>query len=170
MLSIETAIGAAWPAHDWESLAEQTVRAAIAGSPQAHLSEGRMVCEVAVRLTDDEEVRRLNAQYRNKDRPTNVLSFPLVQADLLTGLTNSDDGEVLLGDIVLAYGVCAREAAEKRLPLADHAAHLMVHGALHLVGYDHETEAEAVEMERVETAILAKLGIADPYAAEAAGR
>jgi probable rRNA maturation factor len=122
--------------------------------------------EVSVRFTDDDEVKALNAGYRAKDKPTNVLSFPMVDGDLLGSIAAADNGEVLLGDIVLAHGVCAREAAEKGIATRTHAAHLLVHGTLHLLGYDHEqAEGEAEEMEEVERAALAGLGIADPYAA-----
>jgi probable rRNA maturation factor len=119
--------------------------------------------EVSVRLTDDAEVQTLNREYRHKDKPTNVLSFPMVQPDLLEGLANSDDGEVLLGDIVLARETCAREAEEKSVTFADHATHLIVHGTLHLLGYDHQGDSEAEAMEALERAILATLGIDDPY-------
>jgi len=109
-------------------------------------------------------VQTLNRQYRQKDKPTNVLSFPMVQADLLDTIDqNSDDGEVLLGDIVLAHGVCAAEAAERAISLEDHATHLIVHGTLHLLGYDHMEDHEAEAMERIETDALAALGLADPY-------
>jgi len=87
----------------------------------------------------------------------------MVQADLLEGTANTDDGEVLLGDIVLAEGVCAREAAEKGISIADHAAHLIVHGTFHLLGYDHMEDAEAEAMEALETQSLISLGISDPY-------
>src|SRR3546814_6772469 len=93
------------------------------------------IFEISLRLTSDEEVRGLNRDYRGKDAPTNVLSFPMVQPDLIEAISeNSDDGEVLLGDIVLAHGVCTREAAEKNLSTEDHAAPLIVHGTLHLLG------------------------------------
>jgi probable rRNA maturation factor len=89
----------------------------------------------------------------------------MVAPDRLDGLA-ATDGEALLGDIVLAYGICAREAAEKGIAVEAHAAHLLVHGALHLLGYDHEQgEAEAEEMESAERAALARIGIADPYPA-----
>ena len=120
--------------------------------------------EIAVRLTDDEEVRALNRDFRGKDKPTNVLSFPQVQPDLLETLANSDDGEILLGDIVLARETFAREAAEKGISLADHATHLIVHGTLHLVGYDHMDDVAAAAMEALEVKALASLGIANPYA------
>ena len=104
-----------------------------------------------MRLTSDDEVRHLNAQYRGKDKPTNVLSFPMVQPDLLDTVSqNSDDGELLLGDIVLAHGVCAAEAAERGIAVETHATHLIVHGTLHLLGYDHEDDDEAEGMEAIE--------------------
>ncbi|MGB3722833.1 MAG: rRNA maturation RNase YbeY [Pacificimonas sp.] len=164
MLNVETEIAAGdWPDDDWPARARAAAEASTRATAHAHLVTGRMTCELAVRLSDDTEVKTLNGQYRGKDKPTNVLSFPLVQADLLPAMTNSDDGEVLLGDIVLAAETCAREAAEKGISLTDHATHLIVHGTLHVLGYDHEAEAEAEEMERVETSVLAGLGIADPY-------
>lgn len=108
---------------------------------------------VAVLLTDDEAVRELNARFRGKDTPTNVLSFPAPQ---------NPEGHV--GDVALAYGVCAREAAEQGKTLAAHLQHLVAHGVLHLVGFDHETDDEAQVMETREREILAGLGVADPYA------
>ncbi len=166
MLGVETAIEPGWSETvDWPTLAERAARAAIAETPYGGLAEAPFLVEVSIRLTDDDEVRTLNATYRKKDRPTNVLSFPMVQPDLLDSLSNSDDGEVLLGDIVLAAGVCAMEAAEKQVPVETHATHLIVHGTLHLLGYDHEQgDAEADVMEAMERAALATLGIADPYA------
>lgn len=111
---------------------------------------------IAILLTDDETVRDLNARFRDKDRPTNVLSFP--GADMpMPGAPPH------LGDIVLAYGVCAGEAAAQSKSLSNHLTHLVVHGVLHLLGRDHETDPEAETMEAEEKAILAALGIADPY-------
>jgi len=109
---------------------------------------------VTILLTDDESVRELNARFREKDAPTNVLSFPA-----------PFNPERHLGDIALAYGVCAREAAEQGKPLAHHLQHLVVHGVLHLCGYDHIGDDEAEVMEDLERAVLAELGIPDPYAA-----
>lgn len=165
MLSVEAHEAQPWPqAHDWEARAGEAVAAALALTPFAGLADAAPLVEVAVRLTDDAEVQALNRDFRGKDKPTNVLSFPQVQADLLEGLSNSDDGEILLGDIVLARETCAREAAEKGVSLADHATHLIVHGALHLVGYDHIDDPEAAAMEALEVKALASLGIANPYA------
>ncbi len=165
MLSVETHAATPWPdALDWEVRAAEAVAAALAITPFAALADAAPLVEIAVRLTDDAEVHALNRDFREKDKPTNVLSFPQVQADLLESLANSDDGEILLGDIVLARETCAREAEEKGLSLADHATHLIVHGALHLVGYDHMDDVAATAMEALEVKALASLGIANPYA------
>lgn len=163
-VAVERIAGEWEPLTDWEALAGKAVRAALAASPHGALIGAPLVVEVGVRLTDDAEVQALNRDYRGKDRPTNVLSFPLATAAELAAAALTDDGELLLGDIVLAAGVCAREAADKQVPLADHVAHLVVHGALHLLGYDHQGEADAIAMEALERAVLAGLGIADPYA------
>jgi probable rRNA maturation factor len=124
---------------------------------------GAYPATAAVALSSNTAVRRLNAAYRGKDKPTNVLSFPMVQADLIGALDNTDDGEVLLGDIILAQETCAREAHERGISLADHTAHLIVHGTLHLVGHDHENDAEAEAMEALEIRALETLGLPDPY-------
>ena len=111
--------------------------------------------DIAILLADDARLAGLNAAFRGKDAPTNVLSFP------------SAEGADALGDIALAYGVCAREAAEQAKSLGHHLQHLTAHGVLHLLGYDHESDAEAEAMEAKERAILAGLGVADPYATKA---
>ncbi|EQB02692.1 rRNA maturation factor [Sphingobium quisquiliarum P25] len=152
-----------WPGADWDMLAQRAVAAAITHSPYASFATDQALYEVAVKLTSDEEVHALNRAYRDKDRPTNVLSFPMVQSDLLEATANTDDGEVLLGDIVLAEGVCASEAAAKGISIADHATHLIIHGTFHLLGYDHMEDAEAEAMEALETQSLLSLGINDPY-------
>lgn len=164
MLDVAVQREAGWEDHNWDRTAQAAVAEAIRQTPFADWLTRALAIEVSVRLTDDAEIHGLNRQYRDKDKPTNVLSFPMVQPDLLEGLANSDDGEVLLGDIVLARETCAREAAEKEVAFADHATHLIVHGTLHLLGYDHMGDAEAEAMEAVERAVLAALGIDDPYA------
>ena len=108
--------------------------------------------EVAVMLCDDAAMRELNTRWRGRPEPTNVLSFPAA------GRTGT------LGDLAIAYETTAREAEAEGKPFADHLAHLAVHGFLHLLGYDHQSDAEAVAMERLEVTILARLGVADPYA------
>jgi probable rRNA maturation factor len=149
---------------DWEALATRAAQAAIERTPHGELLTTAALVELSVRLASNEEVRRLNAQYRGKDKPTNVLSFPMIQADLIDTVSqNSDDGELLLGDIVLAHGVCVAEAAERGISVEIHAIHLMVHGVLHLLGYDHLEDGEADAMEEIERQALGSLGIADPY-------
>jgi probable rRNA maturation factor len=115
--------------------------------------QGPAALEVAILLTDDAEMRDLNRRYRGKDAPTNVLSFP--------GMGGGN-----LGDIVLAYETVRSEAETLGVSMDDHLAHLVVHGILHLLGLDHNTDEAATAMERMETEVLARLGIADPYANE----
>ena len=157
-----------WPGEtDWQqTLAQAAVAAALAATPYAELADIEACVEISVRLTSDDEVQTLNRQYRGKDKPTNVLSFPMVQPDLLPGLANSDDGEILLGDIVLAHGVCVKEAEERGVTVEAHATHLIVHGLLHLLGYDHIDDGEAEAMESLERTIMAGIGLHDPYAIE----
>ncbi len=140
-----------WPEH-FDDLAEKAVLAALAGA-KARL---KGAAEISVLLTDDAEQRELNAQWRGKDSATNVLSFPQIEPF----------GPVfgLLGDITLARETLEREAADLGKSLEDHFTHLMVHGFLHILGYDHIEEDEALKMESLETQILAGLGIDDPYA------
>ncbi|HVH49296.1 MAG TPA: rRNA maturation RNase YbeY [Sphingomicrobium sp.] len=145
----------------WATLAQAAAEAAIAESAFPQLATSKRSVEISVRLTGDDEVRALNSRWRGKDRPTNVLSFPLAGESELH--VTGDGPELMLGDIVLARGVCAAEAQEKRLPIEDHAAHLMVHGTLHLLGYDHHDDASAADMEGREVRALARLGIGDPY-------
>jgi len=154
MIGVETAVSDAWDAGvDWPALARSAVHAAVAHSRHPGLVDS----EVSVKFTDDEEVRALNAAWRGKDKATNVLSFPMAEESELAGAQ-------LLGDIVLAYGICAAEAADRKVAIEVHAAHLVVHGTLHLLGYDHETSDEdAEEMEQAERRALASIGIADPY-------
>jgi probable rRNA maturation factor len=117
--------------------------------------------EIAVMLTDDVGIRTLNNNWRGIDKPTNVLSFPALQP---TGPRDDDDAPRMLGDIAIAYETTRREADDEQKPFDHHLSHLAVHGFLHLVGYDHETDEEAETMETLEQAILAQLGIPDPYA------
>jgi probable rRNA maturation factor len=112
---------------------------------------------VAILLTDDAAVRDLNARFRGVDAPTNVLAFPA-----------GPNPEDALGDVALAFGVCEREAVGQGKPLADHLRHLVIHGVLHLLGYDHQDDVQATTMESRERELLADLGIPDPYAHEGA--
>ena len=119
--------------------------------------------ELAVVLTTDAAIRELNRAWRGKDKPTNVLSFPAAEAGDLRG-----PGELILGDVVVAYATVAKEAKEAGKSLKDHLSHMVVHGVLHLLGYDHETDPDAKTMESLETKTLSQLGVSDPYSEPAA--
>ncbi|MBM3594281.1 MAG: rRNA maturation RNase YbeY [Alphaproteobacteria bacterium] len=148
-----------WPQGDWPGLAERVSAAAAQVAPE--LANPRLCASIL--FTSDAEVHMLNREWRGKDRSTNVLSFPMLERAALLALSGDGPPE-LVGDIALACETCAREAAEKQVALEHHAAHLIVHGLLHLAGHDHETsDAEAAEMEALETKALAIMGIADPY-------
>ena len=134
-----------------EALAQRAAEAAVAVADEA---DGEF--EVSVMLTDDSHIRELNRTWRGKDKPTNVLSFPAPEPPGPLSPRH-------LGDIALAYETLARESEEESKELAHHFAHLIVHGVLHLLGHDHEVEAEAEIMEGLEVKALATLGIADPY-------
>jgi probable rRNA maturation factor len=150
----------------WKPLMRKAAEAAIAESAYPSLTESDRPVEISVTLTSDEQIRALNAKWRGKDKATNVLSFPMAdRMDL--DRANVADRELLLGDIVLAHGTCEQEAEEKGVDFQQHAAHLIVHGTLHLLGYDHERDDDATDMEGREVRALARLGIANPYAVTA---
>jgi probable rRNA maturation factor len=159
-MDLEIAIEADWRAvADWADLAERAAEAACTVAPE--LANPRL--SASLLFADDAEVQTLNRQWRAKDKPTNVLSFPMLERPALLSLAQDGPPE-LLGDLALALETCAREAADKGVTLQDHAAHLIVHGLLHLAGHDHETSsADADAMEALEIKALALLGIADPY-------
>lgn len=148
---------------DWEALANRAAEATARIAPEiAH--ENLLVSLV---MADDEEVHALNKQWRAKDKPTNVLSFPMLSREEVLVAAANQNAPGMLGDMILAHGVCVREAAEKGVSVETHATHLVVHGLLHLAGYDHELgDAEAEEMENLERKSLALMGISDPYAVE----
>lgn len=152
-------IEAPWPEGRLAELCQHAMAAAAEVEPA--LANPRL--ETSVLFTSDEQVHQLNREWRERDKPTNVLSFPMLDRDSLLALEPEGPPE-LLGDIALAHETCAREAEAKGLSLEHHAAHLIVHGLLHLAGHDHvDSDAQAEEMEALEIAALAKLGIADPY-------
>ena len=144
----------------WRGLAnaETIVRDAIAAAA-ALCDTVPIDCEVAVILTDDDAIQALNKRWRGIDKPTNVLSFPALQPTA----SAPPDAPRMLGDIAIAYQTTRREADEGQMPFDHHLSHLAVHGFLHLIGYDHETDDDAEAMENLEREILAQLGIPDPY-------
>ncbi|MCT2398230.1 rRNA maturation RNase YbeY [Novosphingobium mangrovi (ex Huang et al. 2023)] len=157
---LEIDIEAPWPvAPDWADLAERALEALQQIAPE--LDNPRLIASVL--FTSDDEVHTLNREWRAKDKPTNVLSFPMLEHESLRALAPDGPPE-MLGDIALAFETCAREAEEKGVSVEHHATHLIVHGLLHLAGHDHEiSDADAEAMEALETKALAILGIPDPY-------
>ena len=141
----------AWNQHEgFEALASEVIAKAVAAT-KMKLAKG---AEVSLLLCDDARIREINREWRGLDKPTNVLSFPAPE----------QVGSLALGDIAIAFETVAREAAEEGKSLADHYSHMVVHGLLHILGYDHEMDDEAEIMEALERAILGRMGIADPYA------
>ena len=162
MLSLDIVIENGWPGDtDWADIAEAASEAACTVAPE--IANQRLTADVL--FTSDGEVQTLNREWRTKDLPTNVLSFPMLTRSELLAL-GADGGPEMLGDIALAHETCARQAADKDVALAEHVAHLVIHGLLHLAGHDHELgDAEAQAMEALETKALAAMGIANPYCA-----
>jgi len=146
----------------WQALpgVDALARRAIGVSLETSGARIQQGAEVGVHLADDAHVRALNAQWRGLDKATNVLSFP-------AGRPRDVAAAAMLGDVVLAFETIRSEADDERKSLADHVAHLVVHGFLHLLGYDHQSMDEAEAMEALEAQILARMGIADPYGAGA---
>ena len=160
-MSTHIEIDVARPCATWTDTLPEALKIAETAARAALDAEGVTFdedTELSLVLSDDTEVAKLNGLYRGKAGPTNVLSFP--------GEDDDEEGETLLGDVILAYQTCKREAEEQGKTLADHLSHLVVHGVLHLLGYDHMNDEEAEQMEALETAILGRMGIADPYAGD----
>ena len=166
------AASASTSASDWQemiSLVLPLLCDAVFKDLQGSVSSGGEVCLV---LTNDTEIKALNKTWRGKDGPTNVLSFP-TEPDEDFGVEFKEDTDIaadrVLGDVVLAFETIAREAVEQGKIFRNHVAHLLVHGVLHLLGYDHQTDEEAGQMESLERNILASLGVADPYVSASPG-
>jgi probable rRNA maturation factor len=194
MIDVELEIGLEWSSSGFgQSEVEKAVDAAVKFAGLPGLADHPSPMEVNIKLSNDDEVQALNREWRDKDKPTNVLSFPMLDDDdldfyrhpeLVSGSISMDsselaagwtlkqvqgDGlemELLLGDIILAYGICAAEAAEKSISLADHATHLVIHGMLHLLGHDHIDNDDAEAMEALEVKALASMGLHNPYSDE----
>ena len=158
-MELDVEIEEIWPTGDWANLADRAASALTSLAPE--LANPRLAASLL--FTSDNQVQALNRQWRGKDKPTNVLSFPMLEAYELARIA-SDGPPVLLGDVALAHETCAREAAAKDVPLDHHAAHLIIHGLLHLAGHDHElSPLDAEAMEELEIKALALMGIGNPY-------
>jgi probable rRNA maturation factor len=154
---------------DVEQRVEAAARAAFDAADRPDIL-GVAPAEMSLVLADDALVRTLNRDYRDKDKPTNVLSFALLDgSDDTDDVLARDEGmPILIGDVILAFETVQREAREQGKSVEDHLTHLVIHGVLHLLGYDHLSDPDADRMERLETSILARMGIADPYSANPA--
>ncbi|WP_397580416.1 rRNA maturation RNase YbeY [Sphingorhabdus sp.] len=189
MIDVELDMGVVWGNSDFgQGEVEKAVDAAVRFAGLPGLAEYPSPVEVSIKLTDNAEVQALNREWRDKDKPTNVLSFPMLEDDALEQLRHPElvsgscflpdaekiktlkqvqgdeqEMEMLLGDIILAYETCAAEAKEKDIPVAHHATHLVIHGMLHLLGHDHIEDDEAELMEALEVKALASIGLNNPY-------
>jgi len=192
VIDVELDIGLEWGSSGFgQSEVEKAVDAAVKVAGLPGLMDYPSPVEVSIKLSDNDEVHALNREWRDKDKPTNVLSFPALEEEELDSLrhpelvsgsiaTQRPEGEaakwtlkqvqgddvemeLLLGDIILAYGICADEAAEKGIPIAHHATHLVIHGTLHLLGHDHIDDEDAEAMEALEVKALASMGLHNPY-------
>ena len=159
-MELDCAVEPAWPAAtDWEAVAYRVSDAVAQVAPE--MASERLCASIL--FTDDESVHALNLEWRDKDKPTNVLSFPMLERDELLSLTG-EGPPAMLGDIALALETCTREADEKNVSIEVHASHLLAPGLLHLAGHDHETSPEDADaMETLEIKALALIGIANPY-------
>ncbi|MCJ2184019.1 rRNA maturation RNase YbeY [Novosphingobium sp. 1949] len=159
-MELEIDIEQPWDADtDWADLAQRALEALVQVAPE--LDNERLLASVL--FTSDSQVHALNREWRGKDKPTNVLSFPMLERNDLLHLSPDGPPE-MLGDIALAAETCGRESVDKNVSIQDHATHLLIHGLLHLAGLDHEiSEQDAIAMEALETKALAFLAIADPY-------
>ena len=156
---LEIDLEAPWPSSDWADIAARAFDAA--RQVETVLANPRL--ETSVLFTSDAHIHELNREWRQRDKPTNVLSFPMIGPDRLLALTHDGPPE-LLGDIAIAFETCRYEASEKGIPIEHHTAHLLIHGLLHLAGHDHvESNEQADVMEGLEIKALALMGIPDPY-------
>jgi probable rRNA maturation factor len=195
VIDVEVDLGLDWRNSGFgQKEVEKAVDAAAKFAGLPGLADYPAPVEVSVKLTDNDEVHALNREWREKDKPTNVLSFPMLEEDELDSLRHPElvsgsiapkqpegeaakwtlkqvqgdepEMELLLGDIILGFGVCEAEAAEKGIAVAHHATHLVIHGMLHLLGHDHIDDEEAEAMEALEVKALASMGLHNPYSDE----
>ncbi|MCA1956286.1 rRNA maturation RNase YbeY [Zymomonas sp.] len=171
MITVEADISDLWPEQsNWEALAQTACQQAVSVSASDFLLAKDYETEISVCFSDNDTVHALNKTWRDKDRPTNVLSFPMMEAEELAKIKNRAGSECLLGDIILAFDVAKKEALEKGISLENHVTHLITHGTLHLLGYDHILDNEAEIMEDLERKALAQLDIPDPYSDHETGK
>ncbi len=168
MLEFDISVDPIWPeSSQYSKWAERCVGAVTSVPQCAGLATTEFMVNISIRFAGNAEVQVLNRDYRAKDQPTNVLSFPMLSPDEIDALLSGKmlaPPEIMLGDIILAYETCVAEAAEKAVSTEQHAHHLIIHGVLHLLGYDHIDAVEADVMEALEVKALASIGMDNPYA------
>lgn len=166
MIDVDLTIGLEWGNSGFGQVeVEKAVDVAVRFAAVPELTDPVVPVSVSIKLSDNAEVHALNREWREKDKPTNVLSFPMLDDDELDALVEGtyEAPEIMLGDIILAFGICEAEAAERGIAVAHHATHLVIHGMLHLLGYDHIEDDEAEAMEALEVKALASMGLHNPY-------
>lgn len=164
MIEIDLIKGQDWADEDhWHNLSMQSILSAIKHSDYKYLMELDHNISISISLSDNDEVHALNHHYRQKDKPTNILSFPMLERAELANIANSEIPEIMLGDLILSYQICVQEAQTKKISLSDHFQHLIVHGILHLLGYDHIEEEDAETMQSIEICAMHYMGIDNPY-------
>jgi probable rRNA maturation factor len=166
MIEVDVSAEPVWEATDWQTVCEKAVEAALDVLPMGGFAAAPGAISVSIRFADNAEVHALNRDYRGKDYATNILSFPMLDRVELDRMAIANVPEIMLGDMILAYEVCAAEAAEKAIPLPRHVSHLIIHGTLHLFGYDHQDDTEADTMEGMEVKALASIGLPNPYSGQ----
>ncbi len=164
MIEIDLDINPKWKRdNDWLALSQRPIYEAIELSDYSFLQKIDNNVSISILLSDNETIHTLNQQYRSKDKPTDILSFPMVERSELSTLAHHPIHEILLGDIILSHDICHSEAKEKGISLKDHYQHLIVHGILHLLGYNHIDDDDADKMQSIEILALKKMGIKNPY-------
>ena len=164
MITCDLDINTLWDKKvDWLSLAEVSILKSIKYSYYSNLIDSNKNVSISITLSDNHQLHSLNKEYRSKDRPTNILSFPLLDHTQLQTIEDYPTPEILLGDLILSYDMCNKEALEKNISIEHHYQHLIVHGILHLLGYDHIEDKDADIMQSIEIKALEILGIDNPY-------
>lgn len=164
MIEIDLIKGQDWIDEDyWHDLSMAAALSALKHSDYKFILRLDHIVSISISLSDNDEVCALNKQYRGKDKPTNILSFPMLKRDELANIADSQIPEIMLGDLILAYSICDREAQSKNIELSDHFQHLIIHGILHLLGYDHIEDKDADMMQSIEIGALNDMGIGNPY-------
>lgn len=164
MITFDLNIGGAWDNKiDWKTLTKDAAIESIKNSEYNTLLNTHKNVSIDITLSNNEQIHALNKEYRGKDKPTNILSFPMLSYPELQAIEDYPIPEILLGDLILSYEICIQEASEKNISIENHYQHLIIHGILHLLGYDHIEDKDADIMQALEIKALDDMGIDNPY-------